>query len=76
MKALTPRSLLDELYSRLTRLARLNRRSLQQQALVLLERARAGSPERPAERAAGIRGRLVGRSLGDTVVEIRGERAR
>jgi plasmid stability protein len=76
VKNLTVRNLPDELYARLTRLARLNRRSLQQQALVLLERARVDDPEGPVERAAAIRARLAGRALGDTVAEVRQERAR
>jgi len=76
MKNLTVRNLPDDLYARLTRLARLNRRSLQQQALVLLERVRDEDPETVLERAAGIRARLTGRALGDTVAEVRQERAR
>ena len=76
MKTITVRNVPDDLYGDLKRLAARNRRSLQQQALVLLERARIARLESPVERAAAIRRRLEGRALGDTVAEIRQERER
>jgi len=77
MKNLTIRNVPDDLYGRLTRLARTNRRSLQQQALVLLERVRLDDPDDdPLARAAALRQRLATRPLGDTVAELRDERAR
>lgn len=76
MKTITVRNIPDDLYRDLRRLAERNRRSLQQQALVLLERARLARLGSSSERAADIRSRLAGRALGDTVAEIRTERDR
>ena len=76
MKTITVRNVPDDLHGDLKRLAERNRRSLQQQALVLLERARILRPDSPTQRAADIRSRLSGRALGDTVGEIRRERER
>lgn len=74
MKVITVRNVPEDLYRSLVRQAERHRRSLQQQILLLLERARALDQEPPLERAAGIRARLQGRMLGDTVTEIREER--
>lgn len=76
MKAITVRCVPDDLYDSLAALARMNRRSLQQQVLVLLDRARVVDSVPVLERAASIRRRLAGRPLGDTVAEIRAERRR
>ena len=76
MRVLTVRNIPDSLYDLLTDLARKNRRSLQQQALVLLEGARVHDVESPCDRARTIRSRLEGRALGDTVREIREDRDR
>ena len=76
MKTITVRNVPDDLLVELKRLAAQNRRSLQQQVLLLLERARASRRESPLDRAAALRGRLAGRELGDTVREVRDERAR
>lgn len=76
MKTITVRNIPDDLYLDIRRLAERNRRSLQQQALVLLERARLSRLGSPATRAAEIRSRLAGRVLGDTVGELRRERER
>ena len=76
MKTITVRNVPDDLYRDLRQLAERNRRSLQQQALVLLERARLSRLGSPAKRAADIRSRLAGRTLGNTVAEIRNERDR
>ena len=76
MKTITIRNVPEDLYLDLRRLAERNRRSLQQQALVLFERARLSRLGSPAKRAAEIRSRLAERALGDTVTEIRHERER
>ncbi len=76
MKTITVRNIPDDLYRDLRRLAEQNRRSLQQQTLVLLERARLSRLGSPMQRAAEIRQRLAGRTLGDTVAEVRAERER
>ena len=76
MKTITVRNVPDDLLAELKRLAAQNRRSLQQQVLLLLERARVSRRESPVERAAALRERLAGRELGDAVREVRDERAR
>ena len=76
MKVITIRNVPEPVYRAVTRLARRNRRSLQQQVLALLERARRLDDDSPIERAAEIRQRLAGRELGDTVAEIRRDRER
>lgn len=76
MKVLTIRNVPDDLYRIITSLARRNRRSIQQQVLVLLERARISATESPVDRASAIRRSLKGRKLGDTVREIRKDRER
>ena len=76
MKALTIRNIPDELYRVITRLAERDRRSIQQQILAILDRARVLDIEWPSKRAKRIRSRLAGRELGDTVKEIRQERNR
>lgn len=76
MKVITVRNVPDDLYRIIANLARRNRRSIQQQVLVLLERARVSATQSPVERAAAIRRSLRGRKLGDTVKEIRKDRQR
>ncbi|PIP39979.1 MAG: hypothetical protein COX19_06655 [Desulfobacterales bacterium CG23_combo_of_CG06-09_8_20_14_all_51_8] len=76
MKNLTIRNIPDDLYQIIGRVASRNRRSIQQQLLVQLERLRIMDNESPLIRAAGIRKRLAGRHLGDTVLEVREERSR
>ncbi len=76
MKTITVRNVPDDLHRDLRRLAERNRRSLQQQALVLIERARVARLDSPAQRAAEIRERLSGRVLGDCVADVRAERDR
>jgi plasmid stability protein len=76
MRVLTIRNLPDETYRTIAQRARRNRRSLQQEALMLLERVRALEKDDSLKRAEAIRERLRGRSLGDTVREIREERKR
>lgn len=76
MKALTIRNIPDDLYQLLIRISQRDHRSLQQQALRLLEKARILDGQSPMERAFNIRKRLEGRHLGNTVKEIRKERKR
>ncbi len=76
MKTITVRNVPDDLYADLRRLAARNHRSLQGQALVLLERARLARLRSPWRRAEEIRRGLAGRDLGDTVAEVRRERER
>lgn len=76
VKAITIRNITEDLYNAVVRLAQLNRRSIQQQVIILLERARQLDTEPPPDRARSIRERLSGRPLGDTVQELRAERQR
>ncbi len=76
MKMITVRNVPDNLYRAITRLARRNRRSIQQQVLSLLDRARVLEQDSPVVNATKIRERLAGRELGDSVAEIREERRR
>jgi hypothetical protein len=76
MKTITVRNIPDDVYDAIAELARRNRRSLQQQVVSLLERARRLHGEPPLVRAAALRERLAGRDLGDTVEEVREERRR
>ena len=77
MHILTVRQIPDSLYETLAALARKNRRSLQQQALILLERCRFFETESsPVERARSIRSSLSGLELGNLVQDIRVERER
>ncbi len=77
MKTLTIRNVPDDVYETLAALAKRNRRSLQQQVLVLLEKVRdLDRPSSPTTTAAQWRNRLKGRPLGDTVAEVREERSR
>jgi plasmid stability protein len=76
MKTLTVRNVPDDLYRSLSSLAARNRRSLQQQVLVVLERVRALDQPSPLRRATEWRKRLQGRDLGDTVLEVFEERHR
>jgi hypothetical protein len=76
MKATTVREVPDDLYEAIKRLAEKEKRSLQQQALILLGRARVLDHPSWTENAALIRARLAKRELGDTVAEVRSERRR
>lgn len=76
MKSITIRSIPDDLYRAIARLAQRNRRSLQQQVITILDRARILDDESPLERATMIRQKLAGRPLGDTIAEMRQERSR
>ncbi len=76
MKTLTIRNIPDDLYNIIRRIAQRNRRSIQQQLLVQLEKIRVLDSKSPVIRAATIRNQLAGRPLGNTVREIREERRR
>ncbi len=76
MKVITVRQIPDDLYRAIADLARKNRRSIQQQVLMLLEQARVSTDPSPVALARSIREGLAGRCLGKTVEEIRKERER
>lgn len=76
MKSLTIRNIPDDLYKIIVNMAKSNHRSIQQQVLFIIERARMFSYRSPVERAKDIRQRLQGRELGDTIKEIEEERIR
>ncbi len=76
MKTITVRNIPDDLYRAITELAHRNRRSIQQQVLSILERARRLHGHPPTQRASEIRLMLAGRELGNTVEEVRQERQR
>lgn len=76
MKVITIRNIPEDLYRIISRLAQRNRRSIQQQVLTILDRARVLDNAAPVERAAEIRLRLAGRGLGNSINEIRQERNR
>lgn len=74
---LTVRQIPDSLYDALASLAQRNRRSLQQQAILLLERCRVlGLEPSPVDRARTIRASLAERQLGNIVDDVRAERER
>ncbi|MFM2152437.1 MAG: Arc-like binding domain [Pseudomonadota bacterium] len=76
MPAITIRDVPEDLLQQLKALAERNRRSLQQQLLVLLEQVRVFDRPSALDRAAAIRERLKGRRLGDLVADVRAERER
>jgi plasmid stability protein len=76
MKSLTIRNIPDDLYKIIVNMAKTNHRSIQQQVLFIIERARMFSYRSPVEKAKDIRQRLQGRELGDTIKEIEEERSR
>ena len=76
MKTLTLRNIPEDLYDTILELAKRNRRSIQQQLLVILDRARILNETPPGIHAAEMRRKLAGRVLGDTISEIRSERDR
>lgn len=76
MKTITVRNIPDDVYRAIAELAMRNRRSIQQQVISMLERARRLHGRPPTTRAAELRAKLAGRALGDTVEEVRAERRR
>jgi len=76
VKSMTIRNVPDDVYERLTAMARANRRSLQQQVLVLLEQVRWRRGRGPLHVARSLRAELAGQDLGDTVSQLREDRSR
>jgi plasmid stability protein len=76
MRTLTIRNIPDDLYRIIVSIAKRNQRSIQQQVLLILDKARKLDSESPVEKAKEIRQRLEGRELGNTLDEIREERNR
>ncbi len=76
MKNLTIRNIPDDLYQIIHRIAVRNRRSIQQQLLVILDRMRILDNESPVDKAAAIRNQLADRALGNTLDELHEDRAR
>ena len=76
MRALTIRGVDDQVYQRLQEMARLNRRSLQAQVKLILEREVQLSQGSHTHKVQGWRQRLADRSWGDVVSDIRRERER
>lgn len=76
MKALSVRNLPDDVYEALRAMAASNHRSIQEQVRCLVEREAKlyTGPGLAAARAWRVR--LAGRTLGDTVVDVRQDRAR
>ncbi len=76
MKAITIRSVPDEVYSALKQSAKMNRRSLQEQVKSILEREIQLVGKRPLSQARAWRERLQDRNWGDITHDIRRERNR
>jgi hypothetical protein len=76
MKALTIRDVDDQVYERLQEMAKTNRRSLQAQIKMILEREVQLSRGSHTHRVQAWRQRLADRSWGDIVSDVRGERER
>lgn len=76
MKALSIRNLPDDVYDALKAMAVANHRSLQEQVRCLIEREVRLGNARGIAVARQWRTRLAGRDLGDTVADVRADRAR
>ncbi len=76
MKALSIRNLPDDVYEALKNMAAANHRSMQEQVRCLIEREARLTRGSGLETARAWRLRLAGRSLGDTVEDVRQDRAR
>ena len=76
MKALSIRNLPDDVYEALKNMAAANHRSMQEQVRCLIEREARLTKGSGLETARAWRLRLAGRSLGDTVEDVRQDRAR
>lgn len=74
MRRLTIRGIDDGVYRRLEALARDNRRSIEDEARIILQKATRPGRSDLARRAAEIRARLAGRYTGDSTAEIRADR--
>jgi len=76
MKALSIRNLPDDVYEALKAMAATNHRSMQEQVRCLIEREARLAAGPGLGEARAWRMRLAGRSLGDTVEDVRQDRAR
>ncbi|MFZ5499262.1 MAG: FitA-like ribbon-helix-helix domain-containing protein [Pseudomonadota bacterium] len=76
MKALHIRNLPDEVHEALKRLAAASHRSVQEYVRALIEREVRLAKPSPVEAARHWRGKLAGRTLGDTIEDVRADRAR
>lgn len=76
MKALHIRNLPDDVHEALKGLAAANRRSVQEYVRALIEREVRLARPSPLETARQWRSKLAARSLGDTVEDVKGDRAR
>ncbi len=76
MKALTVRNVNEQVYQRLQEMAKENKRSLQAQIRLILEREVQFSEGSQLHQARAWRRRLADRPWGDIVDDIRQERAR
>lgn len=76
MKTITIRKISDDVYEALVKVAKRNKRSIQQQAVLLLGSAKILAQNSPVTAAQKVRENLEGRELGNTVKELRSERRR
>lgn len=76
MKALHIRNVPDDVHEALKRLAAANGRSVQEYLRVLIEREVRLARPSSVELARQWRAKLAGRTLGDTVEDVRADRAR
>ena len=76
MKALSIRNLPDDVYAALKSMAAANHRSMQEQVRCLIEREARLVAGPGLATARAWRSRLADRSLGDTVEDVRKDRAR
>ncbi len=76
MKALSVRNLPDDVYEALRMMAAANHRSVQEQVRCLIERETKLLSGHGLAAARAWRMRLAGRTLGDTVEDVRQDRAR
>lgn len=76
MKALSIRNLPDDVYEALKTMAATNHRSMQEQVRCMIESEARLSAGAGLAAARAWRLRLAGRTLGDTVEDVRADRAR
>ena len=76
MKALSIRNLPDDVYAALKAMAAANHRSMQEQVRCMIEREARLAIDSGLASARAWRMRLAGRDLGDTVEDVRQDRAR
>ena len=76
MKAISIRNVPEDVYIALQAMAKVNRRSLQEQVKHLLEQEVRLINGSPVARAADWRTRLKGRKIGDTILSVREDRER